>query len=110
MAMMEHLADSPAPLMRNLRALVSRPGRVIVETPNIAYWPRRVQALRGQTVHPPLADVYGSESPFIGHHREYTAADLRELFELSGLHVERLISFNYSWNLEVRSWRGSRLG
>jgi 2-polyprenyl-3-methyl-5-hydroxy-6-metoxy-1,4-benzoquinol methylase len=100
MAMIEHLADSPRPLMENLRALLAREGRLVIDVPNIAYWPRRLQALRGQSVHPPLSDVFYSESPYIGHHREYTLAELRSLFQLSGLEVDRLVTFNYSWNYQ----------
>ena len=63
MAMIEHLPDSPRPLMDNLGALISQDGRLIVEVPNIAYLPRRLQALRGDSVHPPLADLLESRAP-----------------------------------------------
>jgi 2-polyprenyl-3-methyl-5-hydroxy-6-metoxy-1,4-benzoquinol methylase len=100
MAMIEHLADSPRPLMQNMRGLLAKNGRVMIEVPNLGYWPTRVRALRGQSIHPPLADVYRAEPPFLGHHREYTAHELEELFELSGFRMERLICFNYSWNFQ----------
>ena len=100
MAMLEHLADSPRPLMDNMRALLGTGGRLIVEVPNIAYWPRRLEALQGHSVHPPLPDVYHSGSPFMGHHREYTAAEVRALFEMSGLKIDQLVTFNYSWDID----------
>lgn len=100
MAMIEHLADSPRPLMQNMRRLLDEDGRIIVEIPNLGYWPTRLRALRGESIHPPLADVYRAERPFLGHHREYTARELEELFELSGFRMEQLICFNYSWNFQ----------
>jgi hypothetical protein len=104
MAMIEHLPDSPRPLMDNLGALMAQDGRLIVEVPNIAYLPRRLQALRGNSVHPPLADLLESEPPYLGHHREYTAAELRQLLEATGFRVERLVHFNYSWDIQGPPW------
>jgi hypothetical protein len=94
MAMVEHIAGSPRVLMDNLRAACARD--LLLEVPNLAYGYRRWQLLRGQTVHPPLREVYESETPFTGHHREYTAEDLRTLLYLAGFRVERLVSYNYS--------------
>jgi len=94
MAMVEHVAGSPQMLMRNLRGCCS--GHLLLEVPNLAYGYKRWQLLRGQTIHPPLRDVYESATPFTGHHREYTASDLRELLELSGFRLEQATTFNYS--------------
>jgi 2-polyprenyl-3-methyl-5-hydroxy-6-metoxy-1,4-benzoquinol methylase len=100
MAMVEHVAGSPRTLMQNLRGCCS--GHLLLEVPNLAYGYRRWQLLRGETIHPPLRDVYESAVPFTGHHREYTAADLRELLELSGFRLERTVSFNYSLTGDLR--------
>lgn len=94
MAMVEHVAGSPRQLMENLRRCCS--GCLLLEVPNLAYGYKRWQLLRGQTIHPPLREVYESAIPFTGHHREYTATDLRELLELSGFRLERMEFFNYS--------------
>jgi SAM-dependent methyltransferase len=96
MAMVEHLADSPRQLMGNLRSVVADDGRLVLEIPNIAYWPTRLRALRGRSVHQPLELVYGSDPPFLGHHREYTEAEMRQLLEWSGFSVDRLVTLNYS--------------
>src|SRR5262249_3090241 len=67
MAMLEHLADSPETLMRNLRSVTDDGGAVLIEVPNIAYWPNRLNLLRGRSIHPPLDVLFGSASPFLGH-------------------------------------------
>ena len=94
MAMVEHIAGSPRQLMENLRDCCE--GCLLLEVPNLAYGYKRWQLLRGRTIHPPLHDVYASATPFTGHHREYTMADLRELLELSGFRVAATTTFNYS--------------
>lgn len=99
MAMVEHVAGSPRALMQNLRSCCS--GFLLLEVPNLAYGYKRWQLLRGQTIHPPLRDVYESATPFTGHHREYTVADLRELLELSGFRLDDATTFNYSLNGHV---------
>jgi 2-polyprenyl-3-methyl-5-hydroxy-6-metoxy-1,4-benzoquinol methylase len=101
MAMVEHLAHSPRMLLENARGLLAEGGRFVVEIPNIAYWPKRVAALRGGTVHPALRDVYDAAVPYIGHHREYTAAELRDVLEWSGFEVLELSGYNYSWNFQA---------
>lgn len=99
MAMLEHVAGSPRILMQNLRDCCA--GHLLLEVPNLAYGYKRWQLLRGETIHPPLRDVYESAVPFTGHHREYTEADLRELLELSGFRIEQVASYNYSLTGEL---------
>jgi 2-polyprenyl-3-methyl-5-hydroxy-6-metoxy-1,4-benzoquinol methylase len=106
MAMLEHLPSSPKQLMDNLRACVQDQGIVIVEVPNIAYWPTRLRALRGQSVHQSYDLYYGSEPPFMGHHREYTAAELRDLLGWSGFTIEAINGHNYSLTLREGGLRG----
>ncbi|HUP33394.1 MAG TPA: methyltransferase domain-containing protein, partial [Gaiellaceae bacterium] len=94
MAMLEHVAGSPRTLMENLRACCG--GHVLIEVPNLAYGYKRWQLLRGRTIHPPLRDVYRSATPFTGHHREYTLADVQELLTLARFRVDAVATFNYS--------------
>ena len=104
MAMLEHLANSPEQLMRNLRSVTDRDGALVIETPNIAYWPKRWGLLRGRTPHPPLEVVYGSETPFLGHHREYTVAELTDLLSWTGFSCRSVDCFNYSLSLRNGTW------
>lgn len=96
LALLEHLAHTPRVVMENMAAVLEPDGRLLLEVPNLAYWPKRLDLLAGRTVHPPLRDVYVAREPFTGHHREYTRHDLEELFELSDFRLERIVSFNYT--------------
>jgi hypothetical protein len=104
MAMLEHLPGSPAQLMSNLRAMIDERGALVIETPNLAYWPKRWELLRGRSVHPPLDVVYGSASPFMGHHREYTVTELTDLLRWTGFRTRAVECFNYSLSLREGSW------
>jgi len=96
MAVLEHYPHSLRPFMENVVAGVRPGGRLFLEVPNIAFWPKRVAFLRGRSPITPVGDVYRSAVPFIGHHHEFTMAELRELAELAGLEVLEESYFNYS--------------
>lgn len=96
MAMLEHLPSSPKILLENIRAVIEPDGLLVVDVPNIAYWPNRLKALLGQSVHQPLEFMYESEPPFLGHHREYTADELTAVLSWSGFEVLLTDAFNYT--------------
>jgi SAM-dependent methyltransferase len=96
MAVLEHYPHSPAPFLAALAGGVRPGGVVYLEVPNIAFWPKRLAMLRGRSPLPPVADVFASATPFTGHHREYTAAELAEVARLAGLEVVSADHYNYS--------------
>jgi SAM-dependent methyltransferase len=96
MAMLEHLPSTPRALMANLRSCLAERGTLLVEVPNIAYWPNRLRLLRGQSVHQAFSVYYATEPPFMGHHREYTANELRQLLAMSGFAIWEVVYLNYS--------------
>jgi 2-polyprenyl-3-methyl-5-hydroxy-6-metoxy-1,4-benzoquinol methylase len=96
MAILEHLPSSPRALLVNARTLLAKNGRLLVDVPNIAYWPNRVGLLRGVSPLPPIADVYDSEPPYTGHHHEYTVDDLKHVLTWSGLTVDEVVTLNYT--------------
>jgi len=96
MAVLEHYPHSLRVLMNNLSSMMESEGLLYIEVPNIAYWPKRVALLRGQTPLAPQYDIYKSEVPFIGHHYEFTIAELRTLAKLSDLKIEKELFYNYS--------------
>ena len=105
MAILEHLPSSPRPLLLNARGLLAETGRLVVDVPNIAYWPKRVGLLRGISPLPLMADVYQAEPPFTGHHHEYTVAELTQVLTWSGLAVEEVVTLNYTPWPDRRFWR-----
>ena len=96
MAILEHLAHSPKRFLENCRQVLDPNGRLIVEVPNMAYWPRRAGLLRGRSPLPPIEHVYDAAVPFVGHHREYTLDDLVKVVRWSGLRVEATSTYNYT--------------
>jgi hypothetical protein len=53
-------------------------------------------AMRGISPLPLIADVYHSESPFTGHHHEYTVGELVDVLSWSGLSVDEVVTLNYT--------------
>lgn len=99
MAVAEHLAHSPRVLMENIRMALKPGGALAFEVPNLAFWPKRYAFfVRGESVLAPIADVYASEVPFTGHHREYTLPDARYVVAQAGLRVVGEETFNYGFD------------
>lgn len=107
MAVLEHYPHSLQTFMNNTRRSLASNGLLYVEVPNIAYWPKRMQLLRGQSPLPPLLDIYRSKVPFTGHHHEFTMAELRTLMAQSDFEILAEHWFNYSspdlnWHQKLR--------
>lgn len=96
MAVLEHYPHSHHTLMQNVFELMGPNGKLYIEVPNIAYWPKRTALMMGRTPLAQLADVYRSDVPFIGHHHEFTIAELRDLARLSGMKIIAEDFYNYT--------------
>jgi 2-polyprenyl-3-methyl-5-hydroxy-6-metoxy-1,4-benzoquinol methylase len=109
MAVLEHYPHSLKTFMRNIRSLIRPNGGLFLEVPNIAYWPKRIALLFGKTPLAHLSDIFESEVPFIGHHHEFTIAEVRDLVKLSGFKIIFEDYYNYTlagpvkWRTRVRS-------
>lgn len=108
MAVLEHYPHSPRHLMENVLGMLSAQGVLYMDVPNIAYLPRRLALLRGISPLPTITDILASEVPFVGHHHEYTVAELRDLADSFGLVVEDLWCFNYSSSPGLNTQHGAR--
>jgi 2-polyprenyl-3-methyl-5-hydroxy-6-metoxy-1,4-benzoquinol methylase len=83
-AVIEHVPHTPRHLLETLYGAVRPGGLLLLDTPNVArYWNRRAIE-RGETIFQPLKDQYHCEPPWEGHHREYTADELRWMLEEVG--------------------------
>ena len=96
MAVLEHYPHSLRVFMKNLTSMMRPEGKIYIEVPNIAYWPKRRNLLLGKSPLTPLQEIYQSETPYIGHHHEFTISELKTLVELSDLRIEREFFFTYS--------------
>jgi 2-polyprenyl-3-methyl-5-hydroxy-6-metoxy-1,4-benzoquinol methylase len=104
MAILEHYPHSPAPFMENVKAMLSEEGVLYIEVPNLANLFRRIRFLFGTSPLVAISTIYQSETPFVGHHHEYTRAELRQLSILSGMEILSEDSYNYSGFVQG-SWR-----
>ncbi|MCB1152584.1 class I SAM-dependent methyltransferase [bacterium] len=112
MAILEHYPHSLRRFMAHIKTMAAPGGRVFIEVPNIAYYHKRMALLKGKTPLTPIRDIYLSASPFIGHHHEFTRAELRDLAELAGLRIVAEDSYNYSMpaGFSFAFWRERKLG
>ena len=76
LGVIEHVPHTPRFLLTALDRVLSPGGRLVIETPNIAYLYRRQSLARGESVMPDIAVQYHANVPFEGHHREYTPQEL----------------------------------
>jgi hypothetical protein len=83
-----------------------------VEVPNIAYWPRRVDLLRGRSPLVPAQVIFESSVPFTGHHHEYTRAELSAVLERAGYGILGCDAYTYSadWGASLKGRLIDRLG
>ena len=96
MALLEHYPHSLKTFMANTTSMLKKGGKIYMEVPNIAFWPKRMHLLSGRTPLVPLREIFLSQVPHIGHHHEFTIAELRDLVQLSGLVQVEEHFFNYS--------------
>jgi 2-polyprenyl-3-methyl-5-hydroxy-6-metoxy-1,4-benzoquinol methylase len=96
MAVIEHIPHTPRHCVEMLATHVRPGGLLLLDTPNIArYWNRK-QLADGVSIHPAIADQFYAPSPFEGHHREYTAAEIAWILEQVGCADIRTRLFDYN--------------
>ena len=83
----EHFAHSPKPVMEQMVNALRKGGRLTISVPNIARIENRLRLLFGETALEKYAHFYHHGNPFIGHHREMTAKEVRWLIEENGLEI-----------------------
>jgi 2-polyprenyl-3-methyl-5-hydroxy-6-metoxy-1,4-benzoquinol methylase len=91
---LEHLHDSPKPIMNQLLNSTKVGGHVFVTVPNLVNIRKRLDVLRGRTNLEKFEAYYHHPGQWRGHVREYTRQDLEllakllgtELVELRGVH------------------------
>lgn len=96
MAVIEHIPHTPRDFLMSLAGRVRPGGILALDTPNIAqYWHRRrLQA--GRSIHQDIARQFFATIPFEGHHREYTAAEMKWMLEQVGCTDVRYELFDYN--------------
>lgn len=103
MAVLEHYPYSPKSLFANILKLLNKPGNIYIEIPNLAYYFKRKMLLFGKTPITNIKEIYKSETPFIGHHHEYTMEELKYIIIENNLRIEDAFYFTYSYRHTVKS-------
>lgn len=85
-ATLEHLHNSPQPVLKDFLRLLKPGGFLFLDVPNIVCLRNRVLMLMGRSIMPSVEYVYNS--PFHAeHHREYTLEEVVKIFKWSGFEV-----------------------
>jgi 2-polyprenyl-3-methyl-5-hydroxy-6-metoxy-1,4-benzoquinol methylase len=99
MAVLEHIPHSISFFIDNLKKVITKEGSLYIEVPNIAYIRKRFALLRGNSPLPHIQSIYTSASPFIGHHHEYSLAELKYLYTVNDLEIINVERYNYSMEI-----------
>jgi SAM-dependent methyltransferase len=90
---LEHLHQSPKFVLESAMRALKPSGLLLIEVPNAANIRKRIALLMGHTNYPDYSTFYYS-SPYVGHVREYTVGDLRQLGRNAGATKYRIFGKN----------------
>ncbi len=89
----EHIGESPKPLLEALCEQIHEGGHLLITVPSAVNIRKRLDMLRGKTNHPPYDQFYWMPSPWRGHRREYSRADLEQASQYLNLEVVELHAY-----------------
>ena len=123
----EHLPNSPKPLLAEIHRTLRKEGWLILTTPNLASYQHRKGALLGRSTRPGIVFFYNMEgypigSVYRGHNREYTLQEVEYMLGQENFVIVRAQTCDYSARQSVgnlarkvsgnliRDWRAGHLG
>lgn len=96
MAVIEHIPHTPKAFLQRLLAKLKPGGLLALDTPNLTrFWNRQWMA-EGKTIFQALDQQFECEPPWEGHHREFTADEMRWMLERVGCQDVGLKLFDYN--------------
>jgi 2-polyprenyl-3-methyl-5-hydroxy-6-metoxy-1,4-benzoquinol methylase len=96
MAVIEHIPHTPREFLASLASHVTSGGVLAIDTPNIARYWNRQNLSEGKSIHQDIEYQFPAPIPFEGHHREYTAAEVRWMLKQIGCEDIRTEIFDYN--------------
>lgn len=96
---LEHLNFNPIPVIFELNRILKPNALLYVSLPNLAFLPKRIKFLVGQSVHDPIEFYFNQLQPgsaaIVGiHWREYTLNELKSLLLPCGFGINRHYYFH----------------
>lgn len=91
---LEHMHQSPRPMLESAMESLKIGGRVFFEVPNSANLLKRLRLLTGRTNYPDFAGFWESD-PYFGHVREYSMGDLLAVAGYLGLSDVKIAGKNW---------------
>ncbi len=96
MAVIEHVPHTPRQFLETMREKTVPGGIIALDTPNLTrFWNRRRLA-QDESIFQDLGLQYDCEIPYEGHHREYTAQEIRWLLNRIGCEEVSVELFDYN--------------
>lgn len=107
---MEHFNFNPAPFVQELRRILKPGGRAYITVPNLVKLDKRVRVVAGKSATTYIQDyIRTAGQKYYGFHwREYTLAEIKELFAKSGFKIHRashLHTFQNYVDDSRRAWK-----
>jgi SAM-dependent methyltransferase len=100
----EHLPISPRPFVADLKRVLKPGGYLVMDTKNAVDLKTRLKLLLGVSNWAPLRSFYHFDiHPH--HHKEYTLAELKDLFELAGFRNNQPIAAELFFTLSLKKFR-----
>lgn len=84
-ATIEHQVN-PVFFLSRLKQAVEDDGHIYIATPNVSHLLNRIRFLFGRPAMGNIKEFY-SEENFEGHFREYTLAELKQMFKMAGIKI-----------------------
>ena len=108
----EHLPNSPKPMLSEIYRILKPKGYFILTTPNQAAIGMRLRALRGHSIHDHIKGFYNMElypvgAPFRGHVREYTLEELKYMLTQEKYTIVKISNFSLTPDVDMimKKWK-----
>ncbi|MFK7804773.1 MAG: class I SAM-dependent methyltransferase [Anaerolineae bacterium] len=85
---LEHFTNDPAKVISEIKRVLTDDGVCILSTPNVARLENICRLIAGQNMY----DPYSGYGPYGRHNREYTQAELTQLFEAIGFAIDDIFT------------------
>ena len=105
----EHLRDSPKPVLKEIMRVLRPGGVVVCATPNVVELRKRIYMMMAHSFAPSLDYVWNT-TYHADHHREYTPEEARWVFAEAGFNILQHGLVDTFWPMPLQSFEGRGVG